>query len=48
MKGKMTKTYLKPDLRVLDLDYDRLLCMSDVTGSGGSTSDYGEDNENIF
>ena len=44
----MTKTYHKPELRELDLDYDRLLCMSDVSGAGGSSSDYGEDDENIF
>lgn len=48
MKGTMTETYLKPELRILDLDYDRLLCMSDVSGVGGSSSDYGEDDENIF
>lgn len=44
----MTENYKKPELRVQDLDYDRLLCMSDVTGTGGSSSDYGEDDENIF
>ena len=44
----MTETYLKPELRVLELDYDRLLCLSDVSGAGGTTGDYGEDDENIF
>ena len=48
MKGPMSETYLKPEIRVLDLDYDRLLCLSDVSGAGGYTSDYGEDDENIF
>ncbi len=48
MKGTMSETYLKPEIRVLDLGYVRLLCLSDVAGAGGYTSDYGEDDENIF
>lgn len=44
----MKTTYLKPELREVLVDYDRFFCLSDVSGAGGSTGDYGEDDENIF
>lgn len=44
----MKYNYLKPELRVVDLFLDSTFCLSDVDGMGGSTSDYGEDDENIF
>lgn len=44
----MKTLYVKPELREVLLDYDRNFCLSNVTGAGGSTGDYGEDDENIF
>ncbi|MBR6882324.1 MAG: hypothetical protein IKN06_05080 [Bacteroidales bacterium] len=44
----MKTTYIKPELRTVLVDYDRLLCLSDVSGAGGSTSDYWEDDEKPF
>ena len=44
----MKTTYVKPELREVFLDYDRYFCLSDVTGAGVSTGDYGEDDENLF
>lgn len=44
----MKKEYQKPMLRTQDLRYDKAFCLSDVSGTGGSTSDWGEDDENLF
>ena len=44
----MKTIYEKPEMREVLLNYDRNFCLSDVTGAGGSTGDYGEDDENIF
>ncbi|MBQ3766190.1 MAG: hypothetical protein II874_05585 [Bacteroidales bacterium] len=44
----MKTTYIKPELRAVLVDYDRLFCLSDVSGTGGSTSDYWEDDEKTF
>lgn len=44
----MKKDYVKPELRAVDLYLDSMFCLSDVDGTGGSLSGYGEDNENIF
>ena len=40
--------YVKPELRVVNLSLDSTFCLSDVDGAGGSTSDYGEDDEPLF
>ena len=44
----MTKVYLKPELRVVDLLMETTFCLSNADGTGGSLSGYGEDDENIF
>ena len=44
----MNKLYSKPELRVVDLFLDTTFCLSDVDGTGGNLSGYGEDDENIF
>ena len=48
MGNAMKKNYVKPVLRAVDLFLDSNFCLSDVEGAGGTTSDYGEDDENIF
>ena len=40
--------YIKPDSELIDAVPGSLICQSPVNGAGGSTSDYGEDIENIF
>lgn len=42
------QTYSKPELREVELAFDKFFCLSDVSGAGGNTSDYGEDDENPF
>ena len=44
----MKKLYAKPELRVVDLFLETTFCLSNVEGTGGSLSGYGEDDENIF
>ena len=44
----MSKEYLKPELRVVDLLMETTFCLSNADGTGGSLSGYGEDDENIF
>jgi hypothetical protein len=44
----MKNNYVKPELRAVDLFLDSAFCLSDVDGAGGSTSDYGEDDETLF
>ena len=44
----MKKNYVKPELRAVDLFLDSTFCLSDVDGTGGSTSNYGEDDETLF
>ena len=44
----MSKEYLKPELRVVELLMETTFCLSGVEGTGGSLSGYGEDDENIF
>lgn len=44
----MKNEYLKPALRILGLSYDQAFCLSDVSGTGGSTSDWDEDDETLF
>ena len=42
------QTYTQPALREVELQMDLFFCLSDVSGAGGNTSDYGEDDENPF
>lgn len=44
----MKEYYVKPLAEMLEHDNGCVLCQSDVNGLGGSTSDYGQDIENIF
>ena len=44
----MKNQYIKPNSEFLDTVPGALICQSPVDGAGGSTSDYGEDFENIF
>ena len=44
----MRERYTKPELRVVDLFLETTFCLSNVDGTGGSLSGYGEDDENIF
>ena len=44
----MKKLYAKPELRVVDLSLETTFCLSNVDGTGGNLSSYGEDDENIF
>ena len=44
----MKKDYTKPESRVVELSLETTFCLSDVDGTGGSLSGYGEDDENIF
>ena len=44
----MKNQYIKPESERLDVFPGALICQSPVDGMGGSTSDYGEDIENIF
>ena len=44
----MKKDYTKPELWVEELSQDATFCLSNVDGTGGSLSGYGEDDENIF
>ena len=46
--NRMKNEYLKPMLRIVDLRFDKAFCLSDVPGTGGSTSDWGEDDETLF
>ena len=41
-------TYTKPELRVTEFLLEKNFCLSNVSDAGGSTSDYGEDDENPF
>ena len=44
----MSKEYLKPELRVVELLMETTFCLSNADGTGGSLSGYGEDDEIIF
>ena len=44
----MRERYTKPELRVVGLFLETTFCLSNVDGTGGSLSGYGEDDENIF
>ena len=44
----MKKEYTQPESRAVELSLETTFCLSNVDGTGGSLSGYGEDDENIF
>ena len=44
----MKKEYTQPALRVVEFSLETTFCLSNLDGTGGNLSGYGEDDENIF
>ena len=44
----MKKEYKKPEMRAVDLSLETTFCLSNVDGTDGNLSGYGEDDENVF